>query len=143
LKFDVSSLSETGSVTDTSIDYIALYMTKAAGKVSESDYKFDWLVLKKGIVNYVKYYSQYPWQTSGGSYIENSTVSTDLLCAGPDEYNLHVLNGILHAMHEIGSFTDNEFTRAEKRLTDAISRYEQNNPSQRKVMITTYLDFVK
>lgn len=140
LKFDVSSLTETGSVTDSSIVYFAIYMTKTAGKVSETDYKFDWLVLKKGIVSYLKYYSSYGWQTSAGAYIQNSTTSTDLIVANEEEFNLHVLNGIVHAMHDI-MFPDVEIQRAEQRLEKAIANYAQRNPSQRKILITDYYNF--
>jgi len=137
LKFDVSSLTETGSVTDTAIDYFVIYMTKTAGKVSESDYAFDWLVLKKGVVNYVKYYSKYPWQTSAGSYIENSTTTTDLLNADTDEFDLCVKQGIVNARREIG-FSETEIESSEKDLEKAIKNYEMKNPSQVKTIITDY-----
>lgn len=140
LKFDVSSLTETGSVTDSAITYFAIYMTKTAGKVSETDYKMDWLVLKKGIVSFVKYYSSYGWQTSAGAYIQNSTASTDLLVAGESEYNLHIQNGIIHAMNEIG-FSIPEVEKAEQKLEKMINEYIQRNPSQRKILITDYYNF--
>ena len=137
LKFDISSLTETGTVTDTTINYTALYMTKTAGKISESDYKFDWLVLKKGVVNYVKYYSKYPWQTSAGSYLENSTNTTDLLNADTDEFELLVKQGIVNARREL-AFPEGEIKSAEDDLKDAKKEYEMNNPSMSKVMVTDY-----
>jgi len=43
LRFDLTSLTEIGTVDDTAIDYVAIYMTKTAGKISESDYKFEFI----------------------------------------------------------------------------------------------------
>lgn len=140
LKFDVASLTETGSVDDTDIDYFALFMTKTAGKVSESDYKFDWLVLKKGVVSYLKYYSKYPWTTSSGTYIENSTTAADLLVADTDEFDLYVKQGILNARKEIG-FSENEIESAKKDLKEAILEYQMKNPSMAKLMMTDYHDY--
>lgn len=140
LKFDLSSLSETGTVIDSTITYFAIYMTKTAGKVSETDYKFDFLCLKKGAVHFVKYYSSYGWQTSAGAYIQNSTISTDLLVAGESEYPLFIQNGVIHAMREIG-FPITEIDNAEQKLDRMIQNYIQRNPSQREVIITDYYSF--
>lgn len=142
LKFDISSLVDTGTPVDTAITYFALYMTKTAGKISETDYKFDYLVLKKGAPSYVKYYSSYPWTTSAGTYIQNSTAPSDLLVAKEAEFNLHVLNGIVHAAREIG-LPDNEIARKENDLTKAINAYQLKNPSQRKIIITDYMNFIQ
>lgn len=140
LKFDVSSLTDTGTPTDTAIIYFALYMTKTAGKISETDYKFDWLVLKKGVTSYIKYYSKYPWQTSGGSYIENSTTTTDLLNADTDEFDIIVKQGVLNARKEIG-FSQSDIDASDTELQRAIKNYEMRNPSQSKLIINSYYEF--
>jgi hypothetical protein len=142
LKFDLTSLTQTGIVINATITYVALYMTKAAGKISETDYKFDWIVLKKGMINYVKYYSQYGWTTSAGAYIQDSTTSTDLLVAGPDEYQLHILSGIHQASIEIFGVGAPETEKAEAKLEKAIANYVQGNPSQRKIVMTDYYNFI-
>ncbi len=140
LRFDVSSLTETGSVTKTAIDYATIYMTKDTAKVSESDYKFDNLTLKRGVVSYFKYYSKYGWQNSSGTYIENSSDDADLLLADTDEFNLFVLAGRILAGEEVG-LTETEIQRKEKALEDAIKKYELNNPSEAKIMSYDYYDF--
>lgn len=137
LKFDVSSLSETGSVDDTAIDYFAIYMTKTSGKVSESDYKFDWLVLKKGVVTYVKYYSKYGWQTSAGAYIENSTTSSDLLVADTDEYDLYISKARHLAADEL-DFDEGTIARYKKDYEDMLASYKLNHPSEAKVFTEEY-----
>lgn len=137
LKFDVSSLTETGTVTDTAITYFAIYMNKTIAKVSESDYKFDWLVLKKGVVTYVKYYSKYGWQTSPGSYIENSTATSDLLVADTDEYDLYIAKARHLAADELG-FDEADIARYKKDYEDMLKNYKLNHPSESKVFTEEY-----
>lgn len=140
LKFDVSSLSETGSVTDTAITYFAIYMNKAVTKVSETDYKFDWLVLKKGVVTYVKYYSKYGWQTSAGSYIENSTTTTDLLVADTDEYDLYIAKARHLAADEL-DFDEGTIARYKKEYEDMLANYKLTHPSEAKVFTEEYYHY--
>lgn len=141
LKFDISSLAETGSVDDTAIDYVALYMTKAAGKISETDYKFDNLVLKRGVVHYVKYYTKYGWQSSAAAYKENSTASTDLLVADTDEFELIVESAIIEAMKEIG-YPEGEIRSRKQDLKDAVGAYLIKHPSEAKIIMYDYYDFI-
>ena len=141
LKFDISSLTETGSVDDTAIYYVALYMTKGAGKVSETDYKFDHLVLKRGVVHNVKYYTKYGWQSSAGAYKENSTATTDFLVADTDEFELIVEAGVVEAMKEIG-YPEGEIRSRKADLKDAIKEYTMKHPSEAKIMMYDYYEFI-
>lgn len=140
LRFDISSLTQTGTVTNSTLNYFAIYMTKAAGKISETDYKFDWLVLKKGVIHNTRYYSKYGWQSSAAAYKENSTVATDLVVADTDEYELIVKQGIINAKKEIG-YPENEITSEENKLNADILLYAQNNPSQAKIHGYNYYDY--
>lgn len=141
LRFDLTTLTETGTVTDATINYAAIYMTKSTSKVSETDYRFDSLVLKKGEINNVHYYSKYGWQTSGGTYIENSTADSDLLMADTDEFNLMIQKGIEIAGMEVD---ENEAAeKAARKYEVKKKEYIQRNPSERMLMINTYADFIK
>lgn len=139
LRFDLTSLTETGSVDDATIDYVAVYMTKTAGKVSESDYKFDYLVLKRGEIHRIVYYSKYGWKTSGGTYIENSTDDSDILNVDTDEFELLVEKGVEDAALEV----DDEKTsdKAKQRYIDKKAKYESENPSEAKIMTSEYYTF--
>lgn len=137
LRFDLTSLTETGTVTDTAIDYAAIYMTKATTKVSETDYKFDWLVLKKGEVHYVKYYSKYGWQTSAGAYQENSSADEDLLVADNDEFNLFVKRGRYIAAQET-DLPPSEIDRLREEYEVSEKAYALKNPSETKIMTNEY-----
>lgn len=137
LKFDVSSYSTTGTPTDTDIKYFAIYMTKATGKVSETDYKFDWLVLKRGVIHDITYYTKYGWQTSGGTFQENSSSDSDLLVADTDEFNLFVREGRVRAGMEVG-LQPGEIDRLVAERDQAFESYQMQNPSERLTITQEY-----
>lgn len=141
LRFALTSLTETGSVTDTTIDYCALYMTKTSAKVSELGYRFDGLVLRRGEINNLYYYSKYGWQSSGGSYKENSTTTSDYLNCDTEEYEI-----ILAKCAEIAADDVDEEKVSEKQAANFRKLkkvYELTNPSEALIMISTTSDFVK
>lgn len=139
LRFDLTSLSSSGSPAQTALKHAAIFMTKATGKVSETDYRFDWLVLKRGQIFETKYYSKFPWVSSAGAYKENSTDDADLIVADSTEYNLYILKGKQMAAEEA-----NEFEIAatyERQYGTAKARYIKQNPSMRIIETTEYYKF--
>lgn len=140
LRFDIESLADTGTPDDENITYFKLYMNKTAGKVSESDYKFDSLVLTKGEIRYVHYYTKYGWQSSAGAYKENSTDDSDILVADTDEFDMLVDIGASIAASEAGleaGFVDRKAQIAEKSKADYIAQY----PSEAQLVTTSYYDY--
>jgi hypothetical protein len=137
LRFDLVNKVLTGTPTNTAITYAALYMTKDAGKVSETDYRFNWLVLKKGEHFDLVYYSKYGWQSVAGSYLENSTIDTDYVNADTDEQRL-----IEYKAAELGEvhLRSSQTTIKEKRdlYEGYMQRYAMKNPSLVTPVITTY-----
>jgi hypothetical protein len=141
LKFDLTSLTETGTVTDTACTYSALYMTKDALKVSETGYKFDDMVLHNGEINYIYYYSGYGWQTSGGTYIQNSTADSDLLNAGEEEYEIILAKCAEVAADEVDE--ENASQKQEIRYEKLKRAYQMGNPSESLIMVSTTADFIE
>lgn len=139
LRFDLSSLTTVGTPTDTSMRYVALYMTKAAGKISETDYKFDKLQIAKGVIHNAKYYSSYGWQNSSGSYLLNSTSDTDVLVADEGEFNLAITAGIAKAAYEVND--DALGVKYDDKLKDGIKGYEKDHPSEAKIMTSEYYSY--
>lgn len=139
LRFDLTNLTETGTVTDTAITYAALYMTKTAGKISETDYKFNNLVLMRGVIHNVLYYSKYGWQTSAGAYLQNSTDSLDVVVADDTEYEMILKKGI-HMGMKLTNFEMGEIEEAKNDYKEAVSQYTANNPDESQIMISTYLN---
>lgn len=145
LRFDLVSYSTTGSPGTTDFDYAAIYMTKAAGKINETDFRFDWLVMKRGQIYNVKYHSKYPWISSAGAYKENSTADSDLLVADTTEYGLFLLKGKQMAAEEINEFDLAETYRLQYEGRDGNSgkrgMYLKMNPSESKVITDEYHKF--
>ena len=141
LKFDMSSVTATGTPVTTTITYGAIYMTKTAAKVSETAYRFDFLVLRRGEVNNLYYYSGYGWQTTGGTYIKNSTTSSDLLNAEEDEYEIILAKCAELAAGEVDEekVEDREMSRYRMLKKD----YSMNHPSESLIMISTTADFTR
>lgn len=141
LRFDISSLSSSGSPDRTAdFDYFALFMNKETTKVSESDYKMDWLVLMKGEIHYVHYYSTYGWQSSAGAYKQNSTDDGDLLVAGEQEYALLIKMGVAAAAAE-ADLSESDVKAKEARAKEAYDKYVLDNPSEAMLQSTSYYDY--
>ncbi len=140
LRFEISSLTDTGTPDDTAITYFAPFMTKTSGKVSETDYKFDWLILKKGVITNVQYYTKYGWQSSAAAYKENSTAADDLLVADTDEYNLIVAEGRVEAAQET-DLSEQKIQSLERRRDDVKKKYILDNPSEAKIITTGYHNY--
>ncbi len=139
LKFDVSSYSTTGTPTNTDIKYFVIYMTKTAGKISETDYKFDWLVLKRGVIHNIEYYSKYGWQSSAGAYKENSTEDLDLLVADSDEYQMIIKKSIALASKEVKEYDAAQL--AESEFRNLARAYVMRNPSEAKIFTSEYYSY--
>lgn len=141
IAFDLSTAVLTGTPVNTTITYCAIYMTKTAAKVSETAYRFDFLVLRRGQVNNLYYYSKYGWQSSTGTYKENSTTSSDLLNADADEYEIILAKCAEIAADDVDE--DKVSQKQEKRYMQLKKAYMMSNPSEALQMISTIQDFVK
>ena len=137
LRFDLTNLTETGTVTKTSINFASVYMTKDTGKISETDYKFDWLTILKGVRHNITYYSKYGWQSSAGVYKQLTDDSLDLLVADESEYDLFLKKGKYIGLQETNN-DQNTIDRAGKDYDLAMKLYGMNNPDESQVMISTY-----
>lgn len=139
LRFDLTSLTSTGSPDKTRITYAALFMTKTAGKISETAYKFDSLVLRKGGIYNVRYYSRFGWQSAAGAYKELSTSDSDLLVCDSNEYDLYVLKGRIKANIELKEW--DVITQLQKLWETQKQIYVMNNPSLQMIMTDEYYSY--
>lgn len=135
LRFDFSGITENGTVTDTAIDAMRIYMTKTSGK-SDDGYRFDHIEFHTGEIHNVLYYSRYPWQTSAGVFLENSTATTDLLNAETDEFDGFVYKGKVELFRELRRF--DLVADAEREYQAWKKDYETRNPSERLPLQQTY-----
>jgi len=141
LKFDLTSLTTIGIPVDTLCTYYALYMTKTAGKISETGYKFDDLTIHRGEINNIYYYSGYGWQTSIGTYIKNSTVDTDYLNAGEEEYELILAKCSELCADEVDE--DKVVEKQQMKYNQLKKIYKSSNPSESLTIVSQTCDFIK
>lgn len=135
LRFDFSTATQTGTVDTDACDYACIYMTKAVDKISETDYRFDQIQIKKGRYSDMIYYSRYPWQTSAGVWILDSTTSTDYINAGSDELNLFTLKGIELALNHHRNVSNlDDVQIAKKDYKEALDEYKMLHPSECKFL---------
>jgi len=141
LRFDLATPTATnGSPDANNIVYAAMYMTKTAGKISESDYAFNWLTAKKGKYHDVTYYSKYGWKTSTGTYIENATDESDFLVADTDEYDLIVKKARSLAAAEV-DLPQSKIKELVDKYESARMNYQNENPSEEKTIISSYYGY--
>ena len=140
LRFDFSSATETGTVDMDNVDYVRLAVDRGAtGIMATTDWRVDYIVARRGKPHEVWYYTKFPWQSSAGSYLENSTANTDLLNADTEEYELFILKLKELLAGDLKEFDDVSQYREEYALAKA--RYESRYPSERIKMIQTYYNY--
>ena len=140
LNFDLSTFDTTGTPVITATTYSAIYFTKTAGKISEVGYRFDDIVLRRGEINNLYYYSSYGWQTSAGVYIADSTTASDFVNAGPEEYQLILAKASELAADEVDE--DKVSAKQASKYEKLKKAYEAGHPSESQIMISTTADFV-
>ncbi len=135
LKFNFSGATENGTVTDTEIDAVRLYMTKTSGK-SDDGYRFDHLELHKGEIHDILYYSRYGWQNSSGTFLEDSTADTDLVNAETDEFDGFVFAAKMELFRELRRF--DLVNDAKLEYLEWKRDYVFRNPSERLEIARSY-----
>lgn len=147
LRFDLKNMTTVGTPVNTSMKYAALYMTKLGSKISESDYKFNYLQIATGSPADVEYYSKYGWIDGvTGAYKQDSTDDSDLIVADNNEVNLFIKMGRKMAADEIDIAAPgrNPMLKVQELLkdyTDAENMYKMEYPSESKVMTSEYYDY--
>ena len=134
--WSLASPTDTGSPDDDNIDYAAIYMTKTAAKVSETQYRCDWLVVKAGDYYNIIYYSKYPWQNTSGTWLENSTSVQDYVNCDTEEFNLFLEKAVELAALELRE--DQLALTAKKRYDDLRKQYLRNYKSEKLKLQSSY-----
>lgn len=137
VRFSLLNPTTTGAPNSSDIQYVAVYMTKTAGKVSENGYLINGMTAKRGKYHNIHYYTKYGWKDVAGAYKQNSTISTDFVLADEDEYDIFVAKGRMLAALEL-DFPEVNVARLGKQYNDAVERYKILNPSEEKTIISSY-----
>ena len=144
IRWDFQNKTTVGTPADTAIDYAAIFWsrdttTAALLHLNDTDWGFDNLELRRGKYYLLSYYTRNVWQDTALALAENSTHDSHALLVQNDE-----LEVIMAKCAELASLylRDNEdagYFRGEyDRLKQA---YLMRNPSQAKVLTTSYYRF--
>ena len=141
VRLDLSGKSTTGTPVDTAIDYVAAFWSKDSdAHSSDTDYAFDHIEIKKGIIHYLLYYTRYVWQTTTTAvYKENSTAATDTLSLYNDEVEL-----VLAKAYELASIElkDKDGIKIARELyKDQKKSYLMDHPSEAKILVSMPYEF--
>ena len=136
-----TSVTDTGTPVDTAIDYLRVSITlSSVYTTAVTDFWIDYIVAMRGVAQDVHYYSKYLWQTSAGTYIENTTASTDLLNVDTEEFDLICARAdwlIARSMKAPAT----EIKEAREAYKEAEDNYIMKYPSEAKTLTTTYYEF--
>lgn len=139
LRFNMADKTTTGTIADYDMEYVALFITKDAGKVSESGYLFNRLQIGLGSYHKVVYYSKYLWKSNTGTRKENSTADTDILIADADEIRL--IEQRCAYLGEKYLKNHNEAKLWEVSYAEAENGYQLFHTSQALTMTNTYYEY--
>ncbi len=135
LRFDFANKTASNTPDVDACEYVALFMTKTTAKVSETDYRFDNLVMKLGKHYNVIFYSRYAWQAAG-TWKVDSTAATDYLNVDTDEYAIVILK--TSELIERHLKNHNEADRYLALYEKVKAKYILDNPSQKMLLSQEY-----
>lgn len=141
LRFDLASSTQTGSPVVTSCQYVELIINSSAAITSVNNWRFNWLSAQVGRFHDLLYYSKYGWQSSSGTWKENSTTTTDLVVADTDEFELIVLKGQMKAAKRIKDY--DWYKTAQGEYQTKMKAYTMSYPSEALLLTQNMYDFQK
>ena len=136
LRFDMQNATTVGTVDASDLSYIALFMTKTAAKINETNFAFDHVIASSGEPYCIRYYSKYPWQNQAGVWMEQSTQSDDFLNADSDEYDLIIEKAIYYAAGEVEETAAQ--TASQVNYDRKLAMYTRGNPSESLIETSDY-----
>lgn len=150
LRFDWSSATETATAVDeTAMDSARLSAVITSGS-DIPGVLFDDLNIQLGTMYDLRYYSNFLFRNTSGTWLEKPTATDDIVNLSTDLYSTFKDIGAMCAMSEISSM-DKDYEKIQKRLgypyderdpfKGSIGRYRRMYPSQRPTQTHILHDF--
>lgn len=133
--FDLSSATETGSVTDASAGYLQVTIANTSS-VTATGYRLDMIVLGQGTEITPKYYSRFIVESDSGTRQSEFEAGDDVSILYEVEDDLLIEEASIIALKELREFKEAGVRLAE--LDRDIEVYRQNNPEQQDVQSYAY-----
>lgn len=140
IRFDLKDLTTNGTPVDDEMIYVALLLEKDLTLVDTDNFRFDYLVLRRGKKHNLRYYSKYGWQGSDGTFKENAESGDDLLVADADEYEMFVAKALYYAGGE-ADLRDTEIARFDGEYKELLAIYLRDNPSEAALLQNVYYNY--
>lgn len=128
VRFDFVDKTETGTVDDDAITYVAVYMTKDSAKADDG-YRIDDIQLHSGEIYEILYYSKFPWQNTSLTYLENSTSGTDWINVDTDEIGLASAKVQMEVYRRLRDWE--MYNVAKSEYNEQLAKYKLIHPSER------------
>ncbi len=138
LRFDISGATINGTPDDDNCTYVYLTLNNNSTKSGQTDFRFDWLTLKKGNHYDVVYYSKYGWTSAAGTRLENSTADTDYLNLDTDEVDL--IEWKAAEFMEFYLKNKGEAVDCRNNYNTMLQKYQIKHPSEALPLTTTYYE---
>mgnify|MGYP001565565975 CR=1 FL=1 len=141
LGFNLVDRTIVGTPVDTTIDYVALFWSKNVNThISDTDDAFDNLIINKGAIYSLLYYSKFLWQTTATvAYKENSTATTDTLSLDMEELELILLKSLILAAWELRDYDDVKI--AKQFYDEKRKEYQMSYPSESMILMSQPYEF--
>jgi len=127
----------TGSPDITAIDYVKLSLTYSATPAILTGFLFDSLLASQGDPIEISYYSKFPWKSSAGTWMLDSTSNEDVLNATETEYNVWLAECAYEASKAI-PLSDSQIQLLRADRDKAMMDYKTMYPS-RKIKERNYM----
>lgn len=129
LRFDWNGATEVGTVDPETIDYLRLTVTKSTSLEADTDWRVDDIVSRVGEIYNVVYYTKFGWQDSSGTYLEESSATTDLVIADTDEIEIIANKAAEFAAQELKEKDEVAYFKGE--YNSFRKRYQSMYPTER------------
>lgn len=141
LRFDWNGdTTETGSPTVTAIDYLRFIVTYDG--TAETDLRIDNIVVRRGYIYNIEYYSKYLFQNSAGTWKEETDDDSDIVNLDTESYNIYLFKVAEHCFAQIDE-SKNDEGDYRQRYIDAVTQYQRDNKSEAKKEKSTYYTLFK
>lgn len=139
-KLYFSGFSKTGSPTPSDTNYVSIELNLDSDHASALNFAMTELTLLHGFPTDIKFYSDYNWIGSDGTYKFDADDPSDVLLAQPDEFELHLNEMVICAMREL-DYPESKIQAEEVRQEIKVKEYRAHNPSDILTYTTLYQDF--
>jgi len=127
--------TETGSVTDSSIGYIAAKLNYPNTTTDQTGFRIDGFYIRQGGLYEIRYYSKYGVVSAGGTYKQYFTADDDTLACDEDGEAVFI-------DYVTGEIAPNALAPTgqtyQARAMGLIREYKMRSPSMRKKTVNTY-----